>query len=275
MWSECYNKCTSCNKTEIRYCAKGLCEKCYKLEYHNRHKGICSICDKVKSISKIEGNKIICKTCYKKYFFKIKPKICGICNKLGRIDKTDGEKLICSYCYKKHYLKIKINVCSICNKLRSRYGFKDGKPICGFCYRRFICIRKKEVCDKCKSMGVIHKILSDNQRICYSCYKKMRRDYYLALNHMRRVRYIGKLSEIDLIKIRERDKVCVYCGNNQNLCFDHIVPVSKGGKSEFNNLVLACRKCNISKRNNDVYEWCENRGIKIPDLILKRAIAGN
>lgn len=271
MWSKNHDRCINCKKKEVKYCANGLCEKCYKLEYHHKHKAICSICDRIKPISKIDGDKIICKICYKKYFFKIKPKICYICNKLERIDKIDGKKLVCTYCYKKHYLKIKINVCSICNKLRQRYGFKDNKPICGFCYRRFICIRKKEICDKCKNTGVIHKILTNNQRICYPCYKRMRRDYYSALNHMRRARNIGKLSEIDLVRIRERDKACVYCGDNQNLCFDHISPVSKGGKSEFNNIVLACRKCNISKRNNDVFEWCENRGIKIPNIILRNS----
>jgi len=269
MWSNNYDECINCNKTEINYCANGLCEKCYKLKYHYNHKARCSICDKIKPISKKEDDKIICKICYKKYFFKVKHRICNICSRLGRIDKIDGKKLVCSSCYKKHYLNIKINVCSICNKLRQRYGFKDDKPICEFCYRKFVYIRKKQICDKCGNPGIINKILLNNQKICCSCYKKMRRDHYSALNHMRRAKYIGKLSEIDLIRIRARDKVCVYCGNNENLCFDHVSPISKGGRSEFNNIVLACRRCNFSKRNYDVFEWCEDRRIKVPDIILR------
>src|SRR3989344_1095375 len=269
MWSNNYDECINCNKTEINYCANGLCEKCYKLKYHYNHKARCSICDKIKPISKKEDDKIICKICYKKYFFKVKHRICNICSRLGRIDKIDGKKLVCSSCYKKHYLNIKINVCSICNKLGQRYGFKDDKPICEFCYRKFVYIRKKQICDKCGNPGIINKILLNNQKICRSCYKKMRRDHYSALNHMRRAKYIGKLSEIDLIRIRESDKVCVYCGNNENLCFDHVSPISKGGRSEFNNIVLACRRCNFSKRNDHVFEWCEDRRIKVPDIILR------
>lgn len=31
---------------------------------------------------------------------------------------------------------------------------------------------------------------------------------------------------------------------------DHLIPVSKGGDDEINNLVLSCAKCNLTKYNN-------------------------
>ncbi len=47
-----------------------------------------------------------------------------------------------------------------------------------------------------------------------------------------------------------RDKFrCQYCGSKNQLTIDHIIPVSKGGKSNFENCVAACKPCNNKKRN--------------------------
>ena len=40
---------------------------------------------------------------------------------------------------------------------------------------------------------------------------------------------------------------CVYCGSEENLVIDHLVPLLKGGDNEPDNLVAACRKCNSGK----------------------------
>ena len=46
----------------------------------------------------------------------------------------------------------------------------------------------------------------------------------------------------------KRDKFkCQYCGTDKDLTLDHVVPRSKGGKSAWNNLVTACKKCNARK----------------------------
>ena len=45
-----------------------------------------------------------------------------------------------------------------------------------------------------------------------------------------------------------RDKFnCQYCGSKKELTFDHLLPRSKGGKTDWNNVVTACSECNVKK----------------------------
>lgn len=54
-------------------------------------------------------------------------------------------------------------------------------------------------------------------------------------------------------KIRERILIrdcslCQYCGSDATTV-DHVIPISKGGTDEPDNLVAACTRCNYSKGN--------------------------
>jgi len=45
-----------------------------------------------------------------------------------------------------------------------------------------------------------------------------------------------------------RDKfTCQYCGGGEELTFDHLLPRSKGGQTNWNNVVTACSCCNVKK----------------------------
>lgn len=59
------------------------------------------------------------------------------------------------------------------------------------------------------------------------------------------------------VTVFERDDfTCQYCGaRGVSLQCDHIIPVSRGGSNELDNLTTACRPCNQSKRAKTPEEW--------------------
>ena len=45
----------------------------------------------------------------------------------------------------------------------------------------------------------------------------------------------------------------------KSMHLDHVIPVSRGGKTELNNLVVACEFCNENKRAKTPDEWEQMR----------------
>ena len=53
-----------------------------------------------------------------------------------------------------------------------------------------------------------------------------------------------------------RDKfTCQYCGDKKDLTFDHLLPKSKGGLTDWENVVTACSTCNVQK-GGKLYKNC-------------------
>jgi len=50
------------------------------------------------------------------------------------------------------------------------------------------------------------------------------------------------------IMVRDEYK-CMYCGTSTRLTIDHVIPISKGGKNNFDNCTTACQPCNNKKGN--------------------------
>jgi 5-methylcytosine-specific restriction endonuclease McrA len=40
---------------------------------------------------------------------------------------------------------------------------------------------------------------------------------------------------------------CQYCGADEDLTFDHLVPRSRGGRTTWDNVITACAGCNLRK----------------------------
>jgi hypothetical protein len=85
--------------------------------------------------------------------------------------------------------------------------------------------------------------------------------------------------------IRDRQKEwekggeCVYCGATENLTMDHIIPISRASIDQrvknlldsSDNCVWACKKCNTSKKDKDIFEWYgKGHRDEIPKLVLSK-----
>lgn len=77
-----------------------------------------------------------------------------------------------------------------------------------------------------------------------------------------------KRRKIKEILLKEDGSFCGYCGlrfKPENLTIDHIMPLSKGGKTTVENSNLSCKKCNVLKGNMDPIKW-----VKILNKRLKK-----
>ncbi|MDK2859482.1 MAG: hypothetical protein PWP25_668 [Sphaerochaeta sp.] len=54
---------------------------------------------------------------------------------------------------------------------------------------------------------------------------------------------------------QELPKECVFCGAQENLHMDHLIPRSRGGKDSADNMVWSCRSCNTSRGDKGVFVW--------------------
>ncbi len=83
----------------------------------------------------------------------------------------------------------------------------------------------------------------------------------------------------DYEKELDHGRLCVYCGATTGLSTDHIVPISRAGVDpriaalldSSDNCVCACKTCNSSKGNRDVFEWYGPERVgDIPKLVLSK-----
>ena len=90
--------------------------------------------------------------------------------------------------------------------------------------------------------------------------RKSIRDSY---RHRRRVQELSELSTEDYHWwVFEQAKVCYWCSDPCEYSFhvDHFYPLSKGGKHELYNLVIACPSCNLRKSAKDPQEFAQEIG---------------
>lgn len=96
------------------------------------------------------------------------------------------------------------------------------------------------VCEKCGNHFKSSKIKNGKHIHCDNCKRKV-----VHIQDINQLTSIKDLSKRTISKILERaHKGCSICGWNESTCdIHHIIPKSKGGNNEHNNLIIVCPNC--------------------------------
>ena len=155
----------------------------------------------------------------------VKYKICSVCkvdqktDNFYKISGSENFRSYCKSCFKDYNSK---------NKERKRIYDRE--------YRQ---INKERIAKVSRKYHVLHREGARNAA------------------HRRRSNKMNngafKIYKKELLKIY--NSPCFYCGSNERIEADHIVPISRGGRHSIGNLISACRSCNGSKHNKLLVEW--------------------
>ena len=142
---------------------------------------------------------------------------------------SKGDTNNCLRCGEKFIMK-RFNQCFCSYKCRNGKQNISRKVRCKECSKEFFTFLSKQVFCSDPYSKKFHKRNSSKQNNTYQNFLKRR------------------------FKVLKRDGFkCVYCGrdskkdNNIILHIDHLIPRSKGGSDEINNLVTSCIECNLGK----------------------------
>jgi len=93
--------------------------------------------------------------------------------------------------------------------------------------------------------GKAEIVKSSDKPICAGIKEFIRPLIIRLLNY---ITHHTKKLKINRHRIYRRDNYqCIYCGSKKELTLDHVIPKSKGGTNDWENLVTSCSTCNIKK----------------------------
>lgn len=112
-------------------------------------------------------------------------------------------------------------------------------------------IRKRWIENNPEKMQAIRDKSNKRQKTKKSQWAKENRDKMNATKHKRRAREIGNGGNFTTQEWAElcnkHDNKCLCCKKRKKLTIDHIVPISKGGTSNIENIQPLCKSCNSKK----------------------------
>lgn len=114
-------------------------------------------------------------------------------------------------------------------------------------------------------------VVAEYERLIRSPSVTMRLPSVIAMRKYEKIKDRASFTRTNVF-LRDRFR-CQYCGEETSLTFDHVVPRSKGGQTNWTNIVAACDACNLMKGSKQ-----DMQPMKVPReptpaelLALKRA----
>jgi 5-methylcytosine-specific restriction endonuclease McrA len=119
----------------------------------------------------------------------------------------------------------------------------------------------KDTVKRKKSSARSRKLRPDAIKKAQRTWYVLNKDRVIASNHRRKARLRdsdspGVPTHVFKAKCEESDGRCWYClAKCDKLQREHVVPISRGGRDEPDNVIPACRTCNSSKKDKLLSEW--------------------
>lgn len=153
--------------------------------------------------------------------------------------------------------KIEFN-CDMCGMLSSEspsHYKKKKRHFCSMsCYSEF---RKKKMSIEEQNAYKDIRKNGESKQVYHKRYCKNNPD---VIAHLKARRYAKEKNAEGSHTLEEWNRlkdscgnVCVFCGSDEKLTKDHIIPLSKGGSDYIENIQPLCKSCN-SKKHNHIYE---------------------
>ena len=123
-------------------------------------------------------------------------------------------------------------------------------------YKKIIFQKKKEYSEKNK----------DKINAYHRKYQKIEKNRILTANRRHKRRTLEKKGDVtaeQLENLYNTVDICYWCNTKlkkSNTHLDHYIPLSKGGEHTLSNLVISCRKCNLSKNAKDPFDFALSKG---------------
>ena len=130
-------------------------------------------------------------------------------------------------------------------------------------------------CDIRRAMTLIYlnkaEIIKDSGRVMHTVSAEYAVPLVIRLRNKLLKRFTPKVAySRKNVQIRD-NHTCQYCGAKEKLTLDHVIPISKGGPSSWENVVTACSPCNSKKGNKTPAEAnmpLQKKPVK-PSLLMK------
>jgi hypothetical protein len=70
------------------------------------------------------------------------------------------------------------------------------------------------------------------------------------------------LTTNELLEIKKKYTICIYCGIKEKLTIEHVKPLIKNGQHTKENVMRACLTCNTSKNDTPLKDWLKGHRCK-------------
>ncbi|KAK6124802.1 hypothetical protein DH2020_041453 [Rehmannia glutinosa] len=139
------------------------------------------------------------------------------------------------------------------------------RPVNVVCWKRAICLEFMDKADVLEYYDQTVNSPSGSFYIPAVLRVRCHQGFAITVPHLLQVVKRRKVKRgLSRKNILHRDNfTCQYCSSSENLTIDHVLPIARGGKWTWENLVAACAKCN-SKKGQKTLEEVNMKLMKVP-----------